>query len=181
MNFDKTIQILQTIGIYLIVFTIFQTYQGQKLERDTINTELQFERKKEALKLWDVWNNTFNSNVTLRHTMKLIEPKKSRDAIDWNSVVNANSETDSQFIIRKDCMTLLNLFEQIAIAYNHNIGNAQIIEEGFKDVVFDYYKKLEPFIHSYKDSRDGRGWPALDFMVKNWEITGKKSKADVVD
>jgi hypothetical protein len=80
-----------------------------------------------------------------------------------------NPDQKALWELRFHFIELLNHFESIAIAYRNGVGDREIIEEAFRNVLVRWRKILHEFIDMVECKRGYKPWQPYTDLVAFWE------------
>ena len=173
-TFEPLFSFIRAIAVVFAAIAIIQSAQSYKLGIRELRENHDRSRREFTLSLWDNWAEVFNNRPSIRDTMQRLGRLSEAD---WNLIVQSTEKDAAEFRTKQDCIALLNIFEKVATAYKYSIGDREVITEGFKDTIFDYYERLEGFRKAWKKARPGKGWDAVDWLVANdWKGAAVKPR-----
>ena len=71
--------------------------------------------------------------------------------------------------MRQHVVSVLNLFEQVAVAARDNVGDSGMIESYFSGAIIDHYTALTPFMTGWQTGLlRAPAWRVLDIAVDDW-------------
>jgi hypothetical protein len=155
---------LQATATIIAAVALIQSCAGLSLAREQMAEDHRRSRREFALSLWDVWAETFDRSPTIRDSMYRIRNDMN---IRWEEVLKA-PKGSSDHTLRNDCIAMMNTFEKVATARKHKIADPDLVDEAFKDIIYDYYEYLKGFRDAWGKDRPGKGWPAVDELVAAW-------------
>ena len=80
-----------------------------------------------------------------------------------------NFDYDQVLKMRQHIISVLNLFEQIAVAEQYHVGDANMIKSLFSAAIVDHYRNLAPFMAAWTDvMQRAPAWLPLGDAVERW-------------
>lgn len=106
--------------------------------------------------------NTIDLKNAPNSVKELIKSLYQKNKEDGTSVIQPRDLEQ----IRVRLVVLLNVMEQVAIAYKYDSANKEMLEELFKGALLNYYKKMKPFIDKYRDVHNHSAWVVYEELAE---------------
>ena len=161
-------------------------------------------QREQVLNLYNVWRTVLDQGDTRRHfewfkrqnlteqqMEALLQSKVVRnEPVGNNEPLNSrkygkNSEQPAKLLltakesaaVHRDLVAILNLLEQVAVAYRDDLAEDKMIETYFKPAVTSYRFALNSYCSQWARVNNQDGWPDLDEVIKqDWKGPYKRSK-----
>src|SRR5262249_35499118 len=79
---------------------------------------------------------------------------------------DGNQEEEARFQLRSELISLLNYFDSVAVAYNTQAANQQLIAYSLKDSLLRWQGRLRAFTNAAKEAEGGNEvWEAYDHLM----------------
>ena len=152
------------VGVILLV-GVFLAYL-------TLKNDHEQKRRAYTMHLYDQWRQVLDFGEA-RRTLEIIR-EHHLESEHLVQIARGNSFTageriysvDEALRMRQHIVSILNLFEQIAVARRDHVGDADMIDRYFKSMVIRNRQRLGPFVQSWIERGRG-GWTPLDDVITN--------------
>ena len=163
----RLINTILTTILVVGVFLAWQAFRGDQEQR----------RRGYTMHLYDEWRQLLDLSEA-RVTLELVRSGAvgSTDLVQGLDpytirVEGATEDTPYKEVLkmRQHIISILNLFEQVAVADRDHVGDTAMIQSYFSDAIINHFDALKPFISEWTDTMGRRpSWGVLEEVVENW-------------
>ncbi|MEE8156271.1 MAG: hypothetical protein V3T53_15060 [Phycisphaerales bacterium] len=127
-----------------------------------------------AMHLYESWRDVLDQG-SARESLIWITDRSRRDDSDLiASVIDGkvfeDKSEEKMAVIRRDVVSVLNLFEQIAVAYRDDVGDTDMILRNSRGPILFYYSRLGLTIDLWS-RRQFYGWdPLVQIANEEWDL-----------
>ena len=162
---------------FRLINTILTAFlaMGVLFAADGIRRDQEQRRRVYTMHLYDEWRRLLDLSDA-RQTLEMIRTGQLHSAelvkqkTPYELTVGSDQLSYSDVLrMRQHVVSVLNLFEQVAVAARDHVGDSSMIREYFGDAIGDHYTALQPFISAWKNKMArSAAWDPLTTAVQQW-------------
>jgi hypothetical protein len=172
------LQIVQTGGVVVAVISLIVSYQLSKQEyewrREHFTVELLGKFKDQVREHREILMQTFPA---LHHSDGGCPPSREQCAriIAAKKGAYLLDDKSDAFEVRHHVVSVLNIFEHVAFAYERQLGDRDAIEASFSPLILRWHGFFANFIEEQNREFGADMWPPLTRVAQKWKV--KKESA----
>ncbi|HZF13514.1 MAG TPA: hypothetical protein VFE33_32375 [Thermoanaerobaculia bacterium] len=166
------LSIIQTMGVLVAAASLVLSLWG-------IREQHEWNRRQQALTILE----KFNSEVAPHRTAIFAAYPGINDENtnqiptheECQTIIKARKPGETKirgidaFELRSHLVSVLNYFEDLAIAWEYQVGDQTILEEAAAPVILRWYQVFQPCITEMDKEAGESVWPSLERVVASWE------------
>lgn len=167
---------METIKILIQILGFGASAIGLFLAYKTLKANHEWNRRQFAAQLLEKWSSqsVIHRKAIEKHYPGLYDHQKD-DALkvlipeQCEEIYKSTSSNEELWNLRFHLIELLNYFEYIAVSYNNNVGDREMIEKSFKCTLIKWNHLLTHFVATVKNHRKYNPWQPFTALANFWE------------
>ena len=168
-------RLVNTILTALLAFGVIFAALTFRSDIDEMRRDQEQRRRAYTMHLYDEWRRLLDLGDA-RYTLERIrsEQLNSGDLVRQPGEYTIGEGEDAVVYeevlrMRQHVVSVLNLFEQVAVASRDNVGDSGMIESYFSGAIVDHFTALSPFMSGWRTGlRRAPAWRVLERTVEDW-------------